>query len=65
VIVTAGGGWAQRQGGRIEEIRPADVLRFSPGEKHWYGATSTTAMWHIAIQENRGRESCRLDGTAQ
>ncbi len=51
LIVTAGCGWAQREGGPVEEIRPGDVVWFSPGEKHWHGATSTTAMTHIAIQE--------------
>jgi quercetin dioxygenase-like cupin family protein len=51
LIVTAGCGWAQREGGRIEEIRPGDVIWFSPGEKHWHGATPATAMTHIAIQE--------------
>jgi quercetin dioxygenase-like cupin family protein len=51
LIVTAGLGWAQRHGGPIEEIRPGDVVRFSPNEKHWHGATPTTAMTHIAIQE--------------
>ena len=55
LIVTAGHGWTQRQGGPIEEIRPGDVVWFPPGEKHWHGATPTTAMTHIAIQE-------RLDG---
>src|SRR5207249_4061139 len=44
LIVTAGCGWAQRQGGPREEIRPGDVVWFSPGEKHWHGATVTTAM---------------------
>ena len=52
LIVTAGFGWAQREGGPIEEIRPGDVVRFLPGEKHWHGAAPTTAMTHIAIQEN-------------
>ncbi len=52
LIVTAGVGWAQREGGPIEEIRPGDVVWFSPGEKHWHGAAPTTAMTHIAIQEN-------------
>ena len=52
LIVTAGSGWAQREGGPIEEIRPGDVVWFPPGERHWHGATSTTAMTHIAIQEN-------------
>ena len=55
LIVTSGCGWAQHEGGPIEEIHPGDVVWFSPGEKHWHGATSATAMTHIAIQE-------RLDG---
>jgi quercetin dioxygenase-like cupin family protein len=57
LIVTAGGGLAQRWGGPIEEIRPGDVIWFPPDEKHWHGATSTTALTHIAIQE-------QLDGKA-
>jgi quercetin dioxygenase-like cupin family protein len=52
LIVTAGCGWAQRWGGPVEEIRPGDVIWFAPGEKHWHGATATTAMTHIAIQEH-------------
>jgi len=55
LIVTAGWGRVQRWGGPIEDIRPGDVIWFEPGEKHWHGATPTTAMTHIAIQE-------RLDG---
>ena len=51
LIVTFGLGWAQRWGGPIEEIRPGDVVWFAPNEKHWHGATPTTAMTHIAIQE--------------
>jgi len=51
LIVTAGCGWAQCEGGPVEEIHPGDVVRFPPGEKHWHGATPTTAMTHIAIQE--------------
>jgi quercetin dioxygenase-like cupin family protein len=51
LIVTFGRGWVQREGGRIEVIRPGDVIWFLPGEKHWHGATATTAMSHIAIQE--------------
>jgi quercetin dioxygenase-like cupin family protein len=51
LIVTSGIGWTQRLGGPIEEIRPGDVVWFAPGEKHWHGATPTTAMTHIAIQE--------------
>jgi len=52
LIVTAGCGRVRRWGGPIEEIRPGDVIWFPPGEKHWHGATPTTAMTHIAIQEN-------------
>jgi quercetin dioxygenase-like cupin family protein len=55
LIVTAGCGWAQREGGTIEEIRSGDVVWFAPGEKHWHGATPTTGMTHIAIAE-------KLDG---
>ena len=55
LIVMSGTGRIQRWGGPIEEIRPGDVIWFPPGEKHWHGATATTAMTHIAIQE-------RLDG---
>jgi quercetin dioxygenase-like cupin family protein len=51
LIVTSGCGWAQREGAAVEEIRPGDVIWFAPGEKHWHGATATTAMTHIAIQE--------------
>ncbi len=51
LIVTAGCGRAQRAGGPIEEIRPGDVIWFAPGEKHWHGAAPTTAMTHIATQE--------------
>jgi quercetin dioxygenase-like cupin family protein len=51
LIVTVGCGWVQREGGPVEEIRPGDVVWFEPGEKHWHGATATTAMSHIAIQE--------------
>src|SRR5580700_4615234 len=52
LIVTAGCGRVQREGGPVEEIRPGDVVQFAPGEKHWHGASPTTAMTHIAIQEN-------------
>jgi quercetin dioxygenase-like cupin family protein len=51
LIVTAGCGWVQREGGPIEEIRPGDIVWFPPGERHWHGATPTTAMTHIAIAE--------------
>jgi quercetin dioxygenase-like cupin family protein len=49
--VTAGSGRVQREGGPVEEIRPGDVVWFEPGERHWHGASPTTAMSHIAIQE--------------
>jgi quercetin dioxygenase-like cupin family protein len=55
LIVTAGLGWAQKDGEAMHEIRPGDVVCFAPGEKHWHGASATTAMTHIAIQE-------KLDG---
>jgi quercetin dioxygenase-like cupin family protein len=51
LIVTSGLGWTQCWGGPKEEIRPGDVIWCPPGVKHWHGATPTTAMSHIAIQE--------------
>jgi quercetin dioxygenase-like cupin family protein len=57
LIVTSGAGLAQRWGGAVEQIRPGDVVWFAPNEKHWHGASPTTAVTHIAIQE-------ALDGKA-
>jgi quercetin dioxygenase-like cupin family protein len=57
LIVTAGSGWVQQWGSQIQEIRQGDVVRIPPGQKHWHGATATTGMTHIAIQE-------QLDGKA-
>ena len=62
LIVTTGLGWVQREGGPVEEIRPGDVVWFAPGEKHWHGATPTTA-----IEPHRGageaqRFACGLAG---
>jgi quercetin dioxygenase-like cupin family protein len=57
LIVTAGCGWAQTASSPVEEIQVGDVVWFAPGEKHWHGAASSTAMTHIAIQE-------KLDGSA-
>ncbi len=57
LVVIAGCGWVQRASGPVEEIHPGDVVWIAPGEKHWHGATPTTAMTHIAIQE-------KLDGKA-
>ena len=57
LIVTAGCGYVQSWGGPVRRIRPGDVVRCPPGEKHWHGAAPGTAMTHIAIQE-------ALDGKA-
>jgi len=57
LIVIGGCGRVQRWGEPIKEIRPGDVVWFPPGEKHWHGAAPTTAMTHVAIQE-------QLDGKA-
>lgn len=57
LVVTSGCGWAQTWGEPVQDIREGDVVWFAPGEKHWHGATATTAMTHIAIQE-------ALDGKA-
>jgi quercetin dioxygenase-like cupin family protein len=57
LVITSGSGRAQRWGGAVEHIQPGDVVSFAPGEKHWHGASPTTAMTHIAVQE-------QLDGKA-
>jgi len=57
LVVTAGCGWTQCEGGPIVQIQAGDVIWCPPGHKHWHGATPTTAMTHIAIQEH-------LDGVA-
>ena len=54
LVVTAGCGRVQRDGGTVEEIRPGDVVWIAPGEKHWHGAAPATAMTHIAIHERQG-----------
>src|SRR5438093_13788637 len=51
LIITAGVGWVQREGGPVEEVRPGQVVWFTPSLKHWHGGTPTPAMTHIAIQE--------------
>ncbi|HLO80115.1 MAG TPA: cupin domain-containing protein [Chitinophagaceae bacterium] len=51
LIITAGCGWVQKEGGPVEEVHPGDIVWFEANEKHWHGATSTTGMTHIAIQE--------------
>ena len=55
LLVTAGLGWVQREGGSREEIRPGDVVWFEENERHWHGATATTSVTHVPIVE-------RLDG---
>jgi hypothetical protein len=50
--ITSGLGWVQREGGPIEEVRAGDIVWFPPHEKHWHGASPTSAMTHIAIQES-------------
>jgi quercetin dioxygenase-like cupin family protein len=52
LIITSGLGWVQREGGPVEEVRSGDIVWFPPGEKHWHGASASTAMTHIAIQES-------------
>ena len=52
LIVTAGVGRVQIEGGPLEEIRPGDVVWIPPGKRHWHGASPTTAMTHLAIQEH-------------
>jgi quercetin dioxygenase-like cupin family protein len=57
LFVVSGLGWVQREGGLVEEIRPGDIVWFAPGEKHWHGATATTAMTHIAVAEKQDGKS--------
>lgn len=57
LLVTDGTGWVQEWGGPVEEMRAGDVVRIPPGVKHWHGATATTRMTHLALQE-------QLDGKA-
>jgi quercetin dioxygenase-like cupin family protein len=52
LMIVAGLGWVQREGGQVEEVRPGDVVWFPPGLKHWHGASPANAMTHIAIQES-------------
>jgi quercetin dioxygenase-like cupin family protein len=51
LIVSAGCGWVQREGAPVEEVHPGDVIWIPPGERHWHGATPTSGLTHIAIQE--------------
>ena len=65
LVITAGLGWVQSEGGPIQEVRPGDVVWFPPGERHWHGATPTTGMTHIAVQEIAQRQERGLDGESQ
>lgn len=51
IVITAGQGWVQREGGPIETVNPGDTVFFAGGEKHWHGATATSGMTHIAVTE--------------
>ncbi len=51
LIVTAGTGRVQSWGGPVQEVTEGDVVSFGPGEKHWHGASPTTAMTHFAVHE--------------
>jgi quercetin dioxygenase-like cupin family protein len=65
LIITSGLGWVQREGGTVEEVRSGDVVWFPPGEKHWHGASATTAMTHIATDDPTvpgSLEGCRTQG---
>ena len=53
LIITAGAGWIQREGGPVEQVHPGDVIWIPAAERHWHGATSSTAMTHIAVQESQ------------
>jgi len=57
LFILSGCGWVQTEGGPIDTVKPGDVVWFPPGEKHWHGATSTTGMVHLAIQEAMNGET--------
>ena len=57
LLVTAGLGWAAREGGAREALRPGDVVWFAPGEKHWHGASATVGMTHVAVQMTQDGEA--------
>ena len=52
LIITAGTGWVQREGGAVEQVYPGDIVWIEANEKHWHGATVKNGMTHIALQEN-------------
>lgn len=65
LIVTEGCGWTQREGGAVERICAGDVATVAPGEKHWHGATATTAMIHVALSETGGVQWLEKVGDAE
>ena len=65
LIVTAGCGWVQREGGPVEEIRPGDVVWFSPGEKHWHGAAANHGHDPYRASGSAERQGRGLDGKSQ
>ena len=66
LFVVSGLGLAQAWGGPVQEIRPGDTVWFAPGEEHWHGAGPTTAMTHIAIQEEQdGRHADWLEQVSE
>jgi quercetin dioxygenase-like cupin family protein len=65
LIVTAGAGWAQREGGPVEQIFPGDVVWFAPNEKHWHGATPHDGHDAYRSPGEEGRKSRRLVGTRE
>lgn len=56
IIITSGLGWVQKEGEKVEEVQPGDIVYFEPNEKHWHGASPNKAMSHIAIQEEENGE---------
>jgi quercetin dioxygenase-like cupin family protein len=52
IVIVSGPGWVQKEGGKVEEVRPGDTVWFEAGEKHWHGATPNNGMSHIAITES-------------
>jgi len=53
ILIVYGLGWVQREGDRVETVRPGDIVFFEPGEKHWHGAAARCAMSHLAIAEKQ------------
>jgi len=57
LIITAGTGRVQMDGGLIQVVHAGDVVIIPAHVKHWHGAAPDASMSHIAIQDN-------LDGDA-